>query len=34
VIQLSPVHTGRCDDPAALLAKLMDAMVRVRHEEP
>ena len=34
VIQSSPVHTGRCDDPAALLAKLMDAMVRVRHEEP
>ncbi len=28
VIQLSPAHTGRCDDPAALLEHLMDTMVR------
>jgi DUF3037 family protein len=28
VIQTSPVHTGRCGDPAALLAHLLDTMVR------
>ena len=27
-IQTSAVHTGRCDDPAAALEKLMDRMVR------
>lgn len=34
VIQLSPVHTGRCDDPTALLAKLMETMVRARPVPP
>jgi len=28
VIQSSPAHTGRCDDPAALLLHLLDTMVR------
>lgn len=28
VIQVSPAHTGRSDDPAAALQKLLDAMVR------
>lgn len=28
VIQTSPVHTGRCKDPAALLERLLDTMVR------
>jgi hypothetical protein len=28
VIQVSPAHTGRCEDPAALLARLMETMVR------
>ena len=28
VIQLSPAHTGRCVDPDALLARLMETMVR------
>ena len=28
IIQTSPVHTGRCGDPAALLARLLDTMVR------
>ncbi len=28
IIQTSPVHTGRCDDPAALLERLLDTMVR------
>ncbi len=27
-IQLSPAHTGRCDDPSALLERLMQTMVR------
>lgn len=30
IIQPSPVHTGRTDDPAACLDKLMDKLVR-RH---
>jgi hypothetical protein len=30
IIQTSPVHTGRCTDPAAALEHLMDRMVRVR----
>ena len=28
VIQVSPAHTGRCEDPAALLPRLMETMVR------
>jgi hypothetical protein len=28
IIQTSPVHTGRCDDPAVLLEHLLDTMVR------
>ena len=28
IIQTSPVHTGRCDDPAALIERLLDKMVR------
>lgn len=28
IIQTSPVHTGRCDDPAALLEHLLETMVR------
>ena len=28
VIQVSPAHTGRCEDPEALLARLVDTMVR------
>jgi DUF3037 family protein len=28
VIQLSPVHTGRTDDPAAALERLLDTLVR------
>lgn len=31
VIQISPVHTGRCDDPAKVLEHLMDALVRPVH---
>jgi hypothetical protein len=29
IIQISPVHTGRTDDPAAALERLLDTMVRV-----
>lgn len=29
VIQVSPVHAGLCDDPAAALEHLMDTMVRL-----
>ncbi|HEY0180490.1 MAG TPA: DUF3037 domain-containing protein [Dokdonella sp.] len=28
MIQTSPVHTGRCADPLAMLERLLDAMVR------
>jgi hypothetical protein len=28
VIQTSPVHSGRCDDHATMLERLLDAMVR------
>ena len=28
IIQTSPVHTGRCTDPTALLERLLDQMVR------
>ena len=36
MIQFSPAHTGRCDDPHALLERLVDSMVRVpqRHVSP
>lgn len=34
VIQVSPVHSGLCDDPARELERLMDAMVRARPAEP
>jgi hypothetical protein len=29
IIQFSPAHTGRCEDPPALLARLMDQLVRL-----
>ena len=29
VIQTSPVHSGRCDDHAPMLERLLDTMVRV-----
>lgn len=32
IIQPSPVHTGRCPDPAAALEHLLATMVRVRWE--
>lgn len=28
IIQTSPAHTGRCDDPGALMERLLDTMVR------
>jgi hypothetical protein len=28
IIQTSPAHTGRCDDPEAVLERLLDTMVR------
>jgi hypothetical protein len=28
IIQASPEHTGRCNDPAALIERLLDQMVR------
>lgn len=30
VIQTSPAHTGRCTDPATLLERLLDTMVRAK----
>lgn len=30
VIQFSPAHTGRCDNPEALLERLLATMVRIR----
>jgi Protein of unknown function (DUF3037) len=30
IIQTSPVHTGSCKDPSALLERLLDTMVRQR----
>jgi hypothetical protein len=33
-IQFSPAHTGRCDDPAALLERLLRTMVRRPGAEP
>ena len=29
IVQVSPVHTGRTSDPASVLERLMDTMVRV-----
>jgi hypothetical protein len=35
IIQTSPVHTGRCDNPSAVLERLLDTMVRpARAESP
>lgn len=34
VIQTSPAHAGRCDDPAALLEHLLDTMVRPARPRP
>lgn len=28
IIQMSPVHSGRCSDPAAALERVLDTMVR------
>jgi hypothetical protein len=33
VIQFSPAHTGRCDDPGKLLDRLMGQLVRVPQRE-
>ena len=30
IIQMSPVHTGRTDDPAAAIERLLDRMVRTQ----
>jgi hypothetical protein len=32
IIQTSPVHTGRCTNPAAVLERLLDTMVRMSRE--
>src|SRR5262245_33025829 len=34
IIQVSPVHTGLCQDPAAALKRLVDTMVRPSRAEP
>jgi hypothetical protein len=34
VIQTSPAHAGRCDDPAGLLEHLLDTMVRPARPRP
>jgi len=34
IIQTSPVHTGTCEDPAALLEHLLDTMVRAAPAPP
>jgi hypothetical protein len=34
IIQLSPVHTGRTDDPAAALERLLDTLVRTAPSNP
>ena len=34
IIQTSPVHTGCCKDPAAVLERLLDTMVRPPRAEP
>jgi chromate reductase len=33
IIQVSPVHTGLCQDPAAVVQHLLDTMVRPSHTE-
>ena len=33
IIQISPVHCGLCDDPAAALDKLIETMVRLKAGE-
>ncbi len=33
IIQTSPVHTGRCQDPAAVLERLLETMVRAAPRE-
>jgi hypothetical protein len=33
VIQFSPAHTGRCEQPQQLLERLMDQLVRVPHAQ-
>ena len=33
IIQTSPVHTGRCTNPAAVLERLLDTMVRMTREQ-
>jgi DUF3037 family protein len=33
VIQTSPVHTGSCTDPEAVLEHLLDTMVRLRSDD-
>jgi DUF3037 family protein len=34
IIQTSPVHTGRCENPAAVLEHLLETMVRPRSDRP
>lgn len=34
IIQTSPVHPGRCTNPAAVLEHLLDTMVRTASERP
>lgn len=34
MIQMSPVHTGKCKDPAALLDRLLATMVRASRADP
>jgi hypothetical protein len=34
IIQTSPVHTGRCTNPTALLERLLDQMVRPARTKP
>ena len=33
IVQTSPVHTGRCTDPGAVLEHLLDTMVRPRSDD-
>jgi hypothetical protein len=33
IIQVSPPHSGLCEDPAEMLEHLMDVMVRRRMED-
>lgn len=34
IIQTSPVHTGRCEDPSALIEHLLETMVRRGSSQP